>query len=332
MPPSQPPEPASPAASPPAPTATEALYRAALAEGDIAFYLPVFAGFDERGVSRPHWNPAAALFNLNWLLYRRLWRAAACHALVFGALGLLLWWWGPALGALAPLLWLGLIAVAIAVPGFWGNAWLHHDVRRRMTAAVRRARTVQEACEALQQQERRRPVLAGAVALQAVLVASMGIDGSWPAVSSTTADAPPVAMSPPPAAPASNTTGLVEPLPAPAPASAPAAADASADTPTGTAAGSAPAVEPPAAPAEMALRPRLRGFGVNVGMFADPANADRARQRLVDAGLPVLLDPVESARGTLTRVRVGPFDDEAAAARAADTVRAVGLEARVFGP
>ena len=77
---------------------------------------------------------------------------------------------------------------------------------------------------------------------------------------------------------------------------------------------------------------RLRGFGVNVGMFADPANAERARRRLADAGLPVMVDPVESARGTLTRVRVGPFEDEAAAAKAADTVRAVGLEARVFGP
>ena len=87
--------------------------------------------------------------------------------------------------------------MAIAVPGFLGTAWLHDDVRRRMTAAVRRARTVQEACQALQQQQRPRPVLPVAVALQLVLVAVAGIDGSWPAVSSTTADAPPVAISPP---------------------------------------------------------------------------------------------------------------------------------------
>ena len=71
---------------------------------------------------------------------------------------------------------------------------------------------------------------------------------------------------------------------------------------------------------------------MNVGIFADPANAERAAARLRQAGLPVRTDPVESARGPLTRVRVGPFDTPDQAEAAAETVRNVGLEARVFGP
>lgn len=320
MPSSQPPEPAtaSAPASLPAPTATEALYRAALAEGDIGFYLPVFADFDERGVARPHWNPAAGLFHVNWLLYRRLWRAAVVHTLVLVALGLGLWWAGPSLGALGPLLWLGLIAMAIAVPGFLGTAWLHDDVRRRMTAAVRRARTVQEACDTLRRQKRRRPVLLGAAVLQGLLVLVAGIDVSGPATPGAPAPAPSIAAAPAPAEPTGHPGTLAEPLPGPMPARVEAAGAIAPAAPTGTA-GETP-------------RPRLRGFGVNVGLFADPGNAERARRRLADAGLPVTTDPVESARGTLTRVRVGPFDSEADAARAAEQVRAVGLEARVFGP
>jgi cell division septation protein DedD len=69
-----------------------------------------------------------------------------------------------------------------------------------------------------------------------------------------------------------------------------------------------------------------------VGIFADPANAERVAKRLRDAGLPVVSDPLESARGTLTRVRVGPLDSAEAATAAAETVRNLGLEARPYGP
>jgi cell division septation protein DedD len=71
---------------------------------------------------------------------------------------------------------------------------------------------------------------------------------------------------------------------------------------------------------------------VAVGLFADPANADRAALRLRNAGLPVTVDPIESARGPLTRVRVGPFATREEALAASETVRNLGLEARVYGP
>lgn len=80
------------------------------------------------------------------------------------------------------------------------------------------------------------------------------------------------------------------------------------------------------------VRPRVHGYGVNVGMFSVEANAQRVKALLSGAGLPVLEDPVESARGTLTRMRVGPFERREQAEAAAEKVKALGLEARVYEP
>ena len=80
------------------------------------------------------------------------------------------------------------------------------------------------------------------------------------------------------------------------------------------------------------IRPRVKGFGVSVGMFAVADNAERVKAQLAGAGLPVLSDPVDSARGRLTRVRVGPFEQRAQAEAAAAKIKALGLEARVYTP
>ena len=80
------------------------------------------------------------------------------------------------------------------------------------------------------------------------------------------------------------------------------------------------------------IRPRVKGFGVAVGMFSVTDNAERVAAQLSGAGLPVLSDPVDSARGRLTRVRVGPFERRAQAEAAAVKVKALGLEARVYTP
>lgn len=316
---------------PPVPSATEALYRAALGHGDVAHYLPLFAAFDERGVAGARWSPAAGLLHLNWLLYRRLWRAAAWYALaVLGAAALIVWaarsGWLSAPGVQAGL-WLALATTAIAVPGFRGLAWLHDDVRRRMTAAVRRARTVQEACDALQRAPRHRWVLWVAAALQIAAVVLIGLSVRAPVAATAALPAPARAEPPAPGpAPAPAPASRPEPEPEPPRASAPI------EEPLPVA--SPPVAEPPPPTpiTEASPRPRLRGHGVNVGLFGDAANAERVGRRLRDAGLPVVMDAVESARGPLTRVRVGPFDDAAAARQAAEQVRALGLEARVFAP
>lgn len=359
-------------AIPPAASATEALYRAALGPGRSVGYLPVFARFDELGMTRPHWNHAAGWFGWHWLLYRRLWREAlAVVALLLAALAG--WWWAhEALGPWPAGVRWGLLAaivtVAVVGPGWWGNGWLHADVRRRMTAAVRRARTVQEACEWLARPSPTRWVWLGVLALELGLVAwwwslrpaqSLAVApvAPEPVVAERPAD-PPRAEPPVRSEASAMITGVVSEPPTAAPAApppaepaAPPAAAVTNPAPTTEAPAAAPtAAVPPPAPAPEAVpepaasavgqsvdtppqpRPRLEGHGVAVGMFADPANAERAARRLRDAGLPVVSDPVESARGTLTRVRVGPFSTREQAQAAAETVRQLGLEARVFGP
>lgn len=71
---------------------------------------------------------------------------------------------------------------------------------------------------------------------------------------------------------------------------------------------------------------------INVGLFADENNALNAYTKLKDAGLPAISQPVKTSKGPRTRVRVGPFETEAEADRAADSIRAMQLEAQVFKP
>ena len=73
-------------------------------------------------------------------------------------------------------------------------------------------------------------------------------------------------------------------------------------------------------------------YMVNVGLFADENNARNAYTKLKDAGLPAQSQEVKSSKGPRTRVRVGPFETEAEADRAADTIRGLNLEAQVFKP
>lgn len=371
-----PPDPDEPApAIPPAASATEALYRAALGPRRVAGYLSVFARYDELGVARPHWNHAAGWLGWHWLFYRRLWREAfALLALLLAALAA--WWWAhEALGPWPPGVRWGLLAailtVAVVAPGWWGNGWLHADVRRRMTAAVRQARTVQEACDWLARPSPTRWVWLAVVALEVGLAGwwwtqrpapdpALPVAGPEPVVAERRVDTPPADTPTAPSAPASEpangpangpavTAAVTEPAAPPAPVAEPASvgqpalasqpAPAIEPAPAAETPAPAPPAAPPAEPAltgsveaDPALRPRLEGHGVAVGMFADPANAERAVKRLREAGLPVVSDPVESSRGTLTRVRVGPFPTQAQAQAAAGTVRQLGLDARVFGP
>jgi rare lipoprotein A len=55
--------------------------------------------------------------------------------------------------------------------------------------------------------------------------------------------------------------------------------------------------------------PEASGYFVQVGSFADPDNAERARLELAGVG-PVEVLPLSGTVGTLYRVRVGPLGDE----------------------
>jgi cell division septation protein DedD len=72
---------------------------------------------------------------------------------------------------------------------------------------------------------------------------------------------------------------------------------------------------------------------INVGLFADANNARNAYAKLQDAGLPAITQELKSAKGLVrTRVRSGPFASQAEADHAADTIRALRLDAAVFKP
>ena len=72
------------------------------------------------------------------------------------------------------------------------------------------------------------------------------------------------------------------------------------------------------------------GFYINVGLFAEEANARKTQSRLLNEGLPAFRQPLESAKGTRIRVRVGPFDSKAEADTAAQAIQRMGLDAVVF--
>jgi len=77
----------------------------------------------------------------------------------------------------------------------------------------------------------------------------------------------------------------------------------------------------PAAPSAPA--PAQRWY-VQVGGFADIDNARKVQANLKSAAQPNLLAPVETGKGTIYRVRAGPYASEAAAQQALDKVKALG--------
>lgn len=118
----------------------------------------------------------------------------------------------------------------------------------------------------------------------------------------------------PAAEPASRATAKAKTKPSKAPAATPSAAAASAT-------------------ASSAALPRVGsapGYYINVGLFADEANARKAQARLLNEGLPAFRQELQSAKGRRIRVRVGPYDSRARADQAAASIRALALEAVVF--
>ncbi len=340
-------------AHPPAATnapesATTALYRAALGPVNVARYLDLFQRFDEAGRAGPAWNWAAGFLTLNWLAFRQVWLAALVYVACAEGLALLvlgvgrhvLHWpaaveWG-VLGAL--------LALCIAVPGAYGNAWLHADTRRRILRAVREARTMREACAALEQQASTPRRLWGLLALNGLLLAlawgllagagtpRFAADSPAPGLVTVPALEPVPVASPAPA-------DVPEPVSPPAPAEpeTPVEAAVPADEGAGAEADAseAPAASPPSPlspPPPPILAPAPQAFAINVGLFADPDNARKAHARLDEAGLPAAAQAVETPQGSRTRVRAGPFASRAQAEAAAARIRAMGLEAMVVLP
>ncbi|TAG37223.1 MAG: SPOR domain-containing protein [Polaromonas sp.] len=69
---------------------------------------------------------------------------------------------------------------------------------------------------------------------------------------------------------------------------------------------------------------------VQVGAFADAAKAKEVRMKLERSGLKTYTQAVETADGTRTRVRVGPFGSRADAEKAASKIKALDLPAAIL--
>lgn len=126
----------------------------------------------------------------------------------------------------------------------------------------------------------------------------------------------PASTSTPAAEPASRaaSSAKAKPKPAKSPAVAASAATAAAS----------------ASSAPLPLVGTAPGYYINVGLFADEANARKAQARLLNEGLPAFRQELQSAKGRRIRVRVGPYNNRAGADAAATSIRAMGLEAIVF--
>jgi len=170
--------------------------------------------------------------------------------------------------------------------------------------------------------------------------------------------APPATVTPPPAEPAPSARPASAPsskaaasAPAPAKTATPAAsARASATTSPAASAASTPAPrrEAAASRASAATKPKApasataaadkplpsvgaaAGYYINVGLFAEEANARKTQARLLNEGLPAFRQELDGAKGRRIRVRVGPYDTRAQADAAAESIRAMALDAVVF--
>ncbi len=340
------------------------LHRALIGPVSADYYLPVLARLDTRERAIPIWNWAACLCTLNWMVFRGLWGPAMLYAgaLLGAALGVLgLTMLGaPMADSLQWSLWAAWSTLALLVPGFFGNAWLYTVYRKRLDDALSATASLQDACLRLSRQASRRPRLVW-IALANLVLAGLLL-ASWQAVpwrhpappvdgarqpvtqpSSTAAadrvDAGPVApiaIAAEPTRPVSASPGSAGATP---PGSTIAAAPWVAERRRSTRFGGAartPVSNPATAlsgavPANPSTAP-LEPFLINVGLFAQSDNAQRAHTRLRDAGLPAYTQELERAGGKLTRVRVGPFATRTQADEAAQKIRALQLDAVVARP
>lgn len=130
---------------------------------------------------------------------------------------------------------------------------------------------------------------------------------SRPPVSASPAAAPPPAATTPPASTPAATTPATAPA-ATTPATAPAAS-----------------TQPPVIiePSKVAPPPH-EGFAVQLAAFADDKGAAALASRLKKAGYTAYTEPLKTSKGTLWRVRVGPYPSREAAVAARDRLKAEG--------
>lgn len=212
-------------------SAITALYRAGIGPIFQDYYLSVFIRFEKAHRGGLSWNLAACMYTLNWLIFRRLWGAAAAYtAILVGAAGViwrmnpLSWDWSDPARMLAGL---GLLALYYLIPGLFGNWVLYLAIRKKVERALAASRTLSETCTVLAAwASNRRRFVALAVINGVLMGVALGVywmiqrEGVSAPVLSFDALVSQVVSSPVAALPASAPTSAVVPVSVAMPASA----------------------------------------------------------------------------------------------------------------
>lgn len=133
------------------------------------------------------------------------------------------------------------------------------------------------------------------------------------------------ASAPQPAPPAASTRATTAAASTPAPMRREAAS-----RPAASAKPKAPAAAASSADTALPTVGTAPGYYINVGLFAEEANARKTQARLLNEGLPAFRQELNNSKGRRIRVRVGPYATRAQADAAAEAIRAMALDAVVF--
>lgn len=233
--------------------AMPALYRAALGPLNADRYLAFFQRQDDTGRNLPGWNAAAAFFTLGWMVFRQLWMPALVYVAALEGVALVAFALGqhwlslprPVLGGLA----LAVFGAACVLPGLYGDAVMHAEMRKKINRALAASPNLAKAAELLARQAPTRRRLAWVVAVHVLLAAA--IVALWLAFPGGTLNAPGTADTSTATAPGASAAPARPAASAAAPEAAPAASAAvgtASEPESGTAAGTqTPASEPTAA-------------------------------------------------------------------------------------
>ncbi len=261
--------------------AMPALYRAALGPFNTDRYLAFFERQDDTGRNHPGWNAAAAFFTLGWMVFRQLWLPALVYLAALEGVALVAFALGqqwlklppPVLGGLA----LAVFGAACVLPGLYGDAVMHAEMRKKINRALAASPNLAQAAELLARQAPTRRRLAWVAAVHALLAAAAlalwlafpeGMEKSAAAGTSPAGTAPaagpatPSASVPAAPEPAASAAGIAAPAqtaaseaaPQPQGAAVPGPQAASASAPEVAASQPAPAAAPAAA-SSAALEP-----------------------------------------------------------------------------
>lgn len=312
---------------------TTQLYRAAIGPVGADYYVPIFTRFEENDHAGITWNTVAALFTLHWLLFRQLYLYALAYGAAVLAVVLLVFGIGRVLFQFPPSLLIalgvGFGAMAVALPGLFGNALLHTEIRKRMAAAVAAHHNMTDARAALlaRASKRRHGIaLAGVQALLATVVAVI----AWQAATllpdeATVAEAPPpVRTQPITQSPMASAASAVVPMVAPTTtASTPLAPPPATPTSTPTtavplASASAPASVPASAAPALSSASGPSSTPV-LATRADPTPAMAAASTTASASSPVqrVSTPVSAPARSATSASVAPAATAAAPSKPA---------------